>query len=80
MDFRFAVLPILIALAGILIAWLAVRRIVSLRTKDFGRARKTTERIVLSVLALIAVLLAASSAINVVVFARFRHAPPGAIY
>lgn len=80
MDLRFAVVPILIALAGILIAWLAVRRMISLRTKGFGSVRRTTERIALSALALIAVLLAASSAINVVLFARFRHDPPGTIY
>jgi pimeloyl-ACP methyl ester carboxylesterase len=80
MDFRFAVVPVLIALAGILVAWLAVRRMMSLRTKGLGMVRKTSERIVLSRVALITVLLAASSAINVVAFARFRHAPPGAIY
>ena len=80
MDFRFVVVPVLIAVAGILVAWLAIRRMMSLRTKVVGTVRRTTERIVLSVVVLITVLIAASSAINVVVFARFRHDPPGAIY
>lgn len=80
MDIRYAVAPLLIMLAGILIAWLAVRRINSFGAKSLSTVRKISERIVLSLVVLVAVLLVASSAINVVAFVRFRHARPGAIY
>lgn len=80
MTFHYIVVPVLILLGGLLIAWLSVRRMMSLRTKGFGSGRKTAERIVLSVVTLVALLLAVSSGINVVAFARFRHAPGGAIY
>lgn len=80
MNLHYVVVPVLIFLAGLLIAWLSARRIFSLRTKTFSTLRKTAERIVLSVVALVALLLVASSGINVVAFAHFRHAPGGAIY
>ena len=80
MTFHYIVVPVLILLGGLLIAWLSVRRMMSLRTKGFGSGRKTAERILLSVVALVAVLLAVSSGINVLAFARFRHARGGAIY
>jgi pimeloyl-ACP methyl ester carboxylesterase len=73
-------MPVLILLAGILIACLSVRRIFSLRTKTLSTLRKTAERVVLCLVALVTLLLVASSGINAVAFARFRHAPGGAIY
>jgi pimeloyl-ACP methyl ester carboxylesterase len=80
MGFHYAVVPALFMLAAALIAWLAIRRIISLRAKRLPKSRKTSERIVLSLVAVVALLFAISCGISVVAFGRFRHAPPGAIY
>jgi hypothetical protein len=80
MNLHYVVVPVLILLAGLLIAGLSVRRIFSLRTKTFSTLRKTAERIALSLVALVALLLVASSGFNIVAFAHFRHAPGGATY
>ena len=61
MDFLYVVAPALLVLAGILIAWLSSRRVLSLRDKSYPAWRKHMERIVLSLLALAAVAMAASS-------------------
>ena len=79
-DFNYVVAPALIVLAGILVAWLATRRILSLRRKSYPAWRKVTERIVLSLVALVAVVLAASSGFNAIALHHFRSKPPGQMY
>jgi len=80
MDFPYVVVPALIVLLGILIAWLSTRRILSLQRKSYPRWRKITERIVLSLVALAAVAVAGSSGWNAIVLYQFRHPPPGETY
>jgi pimeloyl-ACP methyl ester carboxylesterase len=77
MDFDYVVIPALIVLAGILIAWLSIRGVLSLRRKTLPAWRKKTERLVLSLIAFVAVALAASSGFNAIALYYFRHPPPG---
>jgi pimeloyl-ACP methyl ester carboxylesterase len=77
MNFGYVLIPVLFVLMGILVAWLAARRLLSLRRRSYARWRKATEGVVLSLLALAAVLLAGSSAFNAVALYRFRQSPPG---
>ena len=80
MDFLYVVLPALIVLAGILVAWLVIRRYRSLRTSAHSTARKTFERLALSSIAIVALALAASSAINAILLHHARAAMPGRLY
>jgi pimeloyl-ACP methyl ester carboxylesterase len=79
-DFNYVVAPALIVLASVLLAWLATRRILSLRRKSYPAWRKVTERIVLSLVALAAVVLAANSGFNATALHHFRSKPPGQMY
>ena len=80
LDVDYALVPALIVLLGILIAWFSVRRVMSLRSKILPSWRKVTERIVLSLVALVAVVLAASSGFNAIALHHFRSKPPGQMY
>ena len=80
MDFHYVVVPALIGLIGSLIAWHSTRRILSLRRKSYPKWRKITECIVLSLVALVAVALTASSGFNAIALYYFRHPPPGEMY
>jgi pimeloyl-ACP methyl ester carboxylesterase len=77
MNFGYVLIPVLFVLMGTLVAWLATRRLLSLRSRSYPRWRKATEGVVLSLLALAAVSVAGSSAFNAVALHRFRHSPPG---
>jgi pimeloyl-ACP methyl ester carboxylesterase len=77
MDLPYLLLPALFMLVGILVAWLSTRRLLSLRSKSYPRWRKATECIVLSLLALAAVVVAGSTGFNAIVLYQFRHSPPG---
>jgi len=77
MNFGYVLIPVLFVLMGILIAWLVARRLLSLRSRSYPRWRKAAEGVVLSLLALAAVLVAGSSAFNAIALYRFRHSPPG---
>jgi pimeloyl-ACP methyl ester carboxylesterase len=79
-DVDYAVVPALIVLIGILIAWLSARRVLSLRNKTLSTWRKITERIVLLLVALVAVALAASSGFNAIALHHFRAHMPGKVY
>ena len=80
LDVDYALVPALIVLLGILIAWFSVRRVMSLRSKILPSWRKVTERNVLSLVALVAVVLAASSGFNAIALHHFRSKPPGQMY
>ena len=66
MDFDYVVLPAIIFVVGSLIVWLSLRRILSLSTKSYRTWRKVVERIVLSVVDLLAAAMAGSSAFNAI--------------
>jgi pimeloyl-ACP methyl ester carboxylesterase len=80
MDFNYVVLPALIVLAGILIAGLAIRRMVSPRLKNHSAWRRAAERGLLSFLTVLVLAAAASSAFNAIMLHRDLAHPPGAIY
>jgi pimeloyl-ACP methyl ester carboxylesterase len=80
MDFFYVVIPALLVLSGILIAWLSTRRLLSLGRKSYARWRKITERIALSLVAVAALAVAGSSGWNAIELYRFRHPPPGKTY
>ncbi|MGB7983637.1 MAG: hypothetical protein WCF54_00590, partial [Terracidiphilus sp.] len=82
MIFDYLVMPALFFLAGSLIVWLSARRMISLSAKPYRLWRKIAERLVLSVVALVAAALALSSGYNAVVSQIFwaTHPAPGAFY
>ena len=82
MDFENVVLPALILLIGMLVSWLSVRRILSLSTKVSRTWRRVAERIVLSVVVLLAVAVAGSATFNTIALLYFRanNPPPGDAY
>src|ERR1017187_6295789 len=82
MDFDYVLLPAIIFVVGVLLIWLSVRRFRSLSTKSYRTWRKVVERIVLSVVVLLVVVLAGSSAYNAIAVHRFwaTNQPPGDFY
>ena len=82
MIFDYVVMPAIFLLLGILIAWVCVRRIISLSKKPFRMWRKVAERIVLSMVVLVAATVALSSATNAIVMQIFwaNHPAPGSFY
>ena len=80
MDVFYVVIPALLVLAGILIAWLSIPRLQSLPRSSYSRRRKITERIVLSLVAVAALAVAGMSGWNAIALYRFRHSPPGKTY
>ncbi len=80
MDFNYVVVPALLVLAGVLIAWISLRRIRSLRDRSYSAGRRLTERTILSLVALVSMVVALSSGINAILLHRFRSAPIGTIY
>jgi pimeloyl-ACP methyl ester carboxylesterase len=73
-------IPALLVLVGIAVAWLATRRLLSLRSETYPRWRKATEAIVLLFLAVAAGVIAASSGFNAAALYRFRHSSPGQMF
>src|ERR1700742_1926357 len=79
-DVEYVVIPALIVLIGILIAWISISWVLSLRNKTLPTWRKLSEGIVLSCIALIAIVLACSSGFNAIALHHHRSRPPGQIY
>lgn len=78
MDFNYIVVPAVIVLCGIMLAWLSIRRMLSLGRKPHPKWRKATEGVVLSLVALTAVAVAGSSGFNA--FRFHTLVPPGEMY
>jgi len=70
----------LFASVGALIAFICITRMLSLRGKAFGRRRKISECVVLSLAALIAVMAAVSSGTNAAILHHARALTPGRVY
>lgn len=75
-------LPVGIVLVAILFIALSIRRLRTLASPRYGKGRRITERVLLSVVILVCVLLAGSSAYNAVALRYYRalYPPPGKIY
>ena len=82
MDFAYVGIPALILFVGLAVIWLSIRRIRSLSARRYRVWRKAAERIVLSVVAVLAALVAGSATYNAVVLLYFRdhNPPPGKMY
>jgi hypothetical protein len=81
MDFEYIVIPAFIVLVGILIAWLSIQRVLSVRRKkSYSRWRRLTECSLLLLVSLVAVAFSASSGFNAIALYSFRHPAPGRIY
>jgi pimeloyl-ACP methyl ester carboxylesterase len=82
MDFDFVVAPALVLLVGILVAWLSIRRILSLSTKSYPTWRKATERVGLSLVVLLVAAVAAICTFNAIALQIFRatNPPLGTLY
>lgn len=75
-------IPFLIVITALLAAFFSVRRLRRLRSLPLGKFRRITERVILSLVALVAVAAAASTTFNVIAHERFvaHHPAPGQIY
>jgi pimeloyl-ACP methyl ester carboxylesterase len=80
LDVNYAMVPALIVLISILIAWSSAQRVLSLRNKTLPTWRKITERTAFSLIALAAMAVAASSGFNAIALHHFRSRPPGQMY
>ncbi|HEX3662354.1 MAG TPA: alpha/beta hydrolase [Acidobacteriaceae bacterium] len=80
MDLLYGLLPVLLAILGILIAGLCLRRLVSLRDRPYPTARKFFELIALTVVALVSLAIGLSSGVNAVLLHHERAAMPGRLY
>ena len=82
MIFDYLVMPAIFSLVGTLLVWLSVRRMISLSTKPCRMWRKVAERIVLSIVVLVAATIALSSAYNAIAMQIFweTHPAPGSFY
>jgi pimeloyl-ACP methyl ester carboxylesterase len=82
MDFAFVVIPALVLLVAILVTWLALRRIFSPSLRNCRMWRRVTERILLSLVILVAVPVATISTYNAVALQIFRltNPPLGKLY
>src|SRR5258708_33374172 len=76
MDLDYVVIPAAIFVAGIVVVWLCVRRILSLQTKSYRMRRKVAERVVLSIAVLVVAALSGCSAFNAIALHRFRTLNP----
>lgn len=74
------VLGYLFAALGVLVARFCIARIAALRRKELRKARRITETILFSVVALVALALAASSAANAAILHHYRAITPGNTY
>jgi uncharacterized protein YpmB len=81
MDFDYVLVPTMILGVGILVIWLSVRRMRSLSTKPYHTWRKVAERIVLSIVALVAAAVAGNSSFNAIALHHFwaLNPAPGAL-
>jgi pimeloyl-ACP methyl ester carboxylesterase len=80
MDFEHDVVPAVTFVLCLVIAWLSARRIWSLRGRTYPAWRMLTERVVISLLGIVALAAAVSTGWNALALYRFRQSPPGQIY
>lgn len=77
MDFWYGVAPALIVIAGAAVAWLAARRLITLRKRTLSPARRVGEGLVLFAVALVAAAAAVSSGMNAAILAWYHARIPG---
>ncbi len=82
MDFDYVVAPSLILLVVVLVSGFCLYRARMLHIKRYGKWRRNTERIVLSLVILVAVAVCGSSIFNALAVHHYRamNPPPGNLY
>ena len=82
MDFDYVVVPAVILAVAFLLVWFCIQRMRTISAKNYRPWRKGAERAVLSIIVLLAIVLAGSSSFNAIRLYRFRSAnpPPGSFY
>jgi len=82
MDFDYQIAPALIVLIGILLIWLSLRHIPSLRTKFARKWQHTLKRISLSIAVFCTFVIIASTSYNIIARLWFHahNPPPGETY
>ncbi len=75
-------IPFIIVVTALLAAFFSVRRLRRLRSLPIGKLRRITERVILSLVTLVAVVAAASTTFTVIAHDVFvaHHPAPGQIY
>lgn len=81
MDFDYVVAPSLILLVALLVSGFCLRRIL-VHTKRYRKWRRISERVVLSIVLLLAAILGGSTTFNALAIRHFRvmNPPPGNLY
>jgi pimeloyl-ACP methyl ester carboxylesterase len=79
MNFNYVFMPIVIFVAGAFIIWLSSRRILALSKKTYQAWRKIAEQAVLSIVILVAFVMAGYTALNAIAVHSFwsRNPAPG---
>jgi len=81
MNFDYVVAPVLIVMAAICVSWFCLRRML-VHVNRYGKWRRITERVVLSLVIVLAAAAAGSTAFNAVAIHHYRatNPPPGKLY
>jgi len=80
MDFNYIVVPAIVVLALVLVACVALRRIITLQRGEYSRARRWKEGIILWPVAFFCIAVGTVAAVNAIALYHYRHPPPGNIY
>jgi pimeloyl-ACP methyl ester carboxylesterase len=81
MDFLYGVLPALLVILGILIAWLCLRRLLAVRDRPYySTARRFFARLSLAFVAMLFLAIGLSSGINALLLHHERASMPGQLY
>jgi hypothetical protein len=81
MNFNYVFLPIVILAVGVFTVWLSLRRIVSLSAPTHPMWRRIAERVVLTIVVLVAVVVVGNTSYNAIAVDYFwsRNPVPGRI-
>lgn len=76
MNFDYVVAPAILLIVAVPIVWFSIRRMRSVSDARYSKGRKITERIVLSIVVLVMVVVAGSSSFNAIALHHFWAANP----
>lgn len=81
MNFDYVVAPVLIVMVALCVSWFCLRRML-VHVNRYGKWRRITERVVLSLVIVVAVAVAGSTAFNALAIHHYRatNPPPGKLH